>query len=56
MNVLNHLILAFVFVTQMLWLQGCSQHVKVFECKVQCDANTSLECSTSVSGTELDLD
>ena len=56
MKILTHLVLAFTLTVQMTLLTACSQHVKVLECKVQCDTNTTLECSTSVSGSELDLD
>ena len=49
-----HIVLAFIFATQTVWLLGCSHHVKSFECKVKCK-DTTLECKTSVRGGELDL-
>ena len=52
---LNHIMLAFIFVTQTLWFAGCTQHVKVFECKLDCNNGSSVECRTAVSGTELDI-
>ena len=54
-KLLNHSILAFIFVTQMVSLAGCTQHVKVFECKLDCVDGGQVECRTSVSGTELDI-
>ncbi len=53
-KILNHTILAFIFTTQSIFLIGCTQHVKVFECKVKCE-ETTLECKTAVSGSEIDL-
>jgi len=45
-----------VVITLSCWIifTGCAQHVKVFECKANCD-DTTLECTTSVSGSELDF-
>ena len=37
-------------------ITGCSQHVKVFECKLDCADKSKMECKASVSGSELDLD
>ena len=37
-------------------LTGCSQHVKVFECKLDCADKSGMECRTSVATSELDLD
>ena len=55
MKVLNHLVLAFIFLVQMVSLQGCAQHIKVFECKLDCADKSTMECRTSVSGIELDM-
>ena len=55
MKALNHLVLAFIFTVQMVSLQGCAQHVKVFECKLNCADKSTMECKTSVSGIELDV-
>ena len=55
MKILNIGILAFLLLTQTLYLQGCSQQVKTFECKLKCGDNSTVECSTSVDGIELVL-
>ena len=55
-KILNHMVLAFIFITQTALLAGCAQHVKVFECKLDCNNGSQVECKTSVSGVELDLD
>ena len=55
MKTLNHTTLAFIFMLQTLLLAGCTQHVKVFECKLDCKDKSSLECRTAVSGSELDI-
>ena len=54
-TVAYNLVLAFIFATQALSLAGCAQHVKVYECKADCNNNT-LECRTAISSSELDLD
>jgi len=53
-KILNHLILAFIFATQSVFLIGCSQHIKVFECKAKC-AETTLECRTAVDTNEINI-
>ncbi len=55
------LLLAFVILVSLaavyaVMITGCAQHVKVFECKLDCEDKSSLECKASVSGSEIDLD
>ncbi len=54
MKILNHLVLAFIFITQALMFAGCTQHMKVFECKADCGKNV-LECKASVDSTEITI-
>ena len=54
-KVLNQVVLAFIFATQAFSLAGCTQHVKVFECSLDCADESKLKCSTAVSGSELDF-
>jgi len=50
-----HIVLAFIFASQAMFFIGCTQHVKVFECKLDCADKSSLECRTAVSGSEIDF-
>jgi len=43
---LNHLVLAFVLATQLIWLSGCARTVEVFKCKCDC-VDSVLECSSN---------
>jgi len=54
-KILNHLVLAFIFATQAFMFAGCTQHVKVFECKLDCADKGNMECRTAVSGSEIDF-
>ena len=43
-KLLNHLVLAFMFVTQSLWFAGCTQTKEIYNCKCDCK-DSSFECS-----------
>jgi len=54
-KILNHLGLAFIFTLHAFILAGCTQHVKVFECTLDCADKSNMKCRTAVSGSELDF-
>ncbi len=43
-KILNHLVLAFMFMTQSLWFAGCTQTKEMYNCKCDCE-KLSFECS-----------
>jgi len=55
MKIATHLVLAFMFVVQTLMFVGCTQHIKVFECKLDCADKSKMQCRAAVSGSELDF-
>ena len=48
-----HIVLAFIFATQTVWLLGCTHTVETFKCKAECE-NVTLECSASQKILDMD--
>jgi len=45
-KIFNHLVLAFIFITQMMYLQGCSHNTEVFKASCDCGAQ-KFECTSN---------
>jgi len=46
-KILNHMVLAFIFATQMMFLQGCAHRAEALNCKCNCEENT-FECTNEL--------
>jgi len=53
--ILEWLIPVIFIIAVVVIITSCTQHVKVFECKLDCKDSSSLECKTAVSGSEVDF-
>ena len=45
------MVLAFIFVSQMMFLQGCAHKAEVLKCKCDCENNT-FECTNALKQNE----
>jgi len=50
-KILNHMVLAFIFASQMMFLQGCAHKSEVIKCKCDCGKNT-FECTNDLKENE----
>jgi len=51
MKILNHMVLAFIFASQMMFLQGCAHKAEIFKCKCDC-GETKFECTNELKQNE----